>query len=152
MDDLRSVRQACLFLLPETPLTCEWGRASCCSCWAAWRLFPAIRSACSSGDAAGGDDPAPRTTTRAGLQGHTCTYVRQPHLSTHTHTPAWTLMHVSGFMCALSHGKQPELVFPVDLKWTDFPCQVSLNREVCWITCLFPDLAWSYCYSLQGAA
>lgn len=49
---------------------------------------------------------------------------------THTHTPAWTLMHVSGFMCALSHGKQPELVFPVDLKWTDFPCQVSLNREV----------------------
>lgn len=50
-------------------LTCAWGRASCCSCRAAWGLSPAVRSVCSSGDAEGGGDPAPRTTTTAGLQG-----------------------------------------------------------------------------------
>lgn len=54
--------------LGASPLTCVWGRASCCSYWAAWEPFPAVRSACSSGGAAGGDDPAPRTTTTARLQ------------------------------------------------------------------------------------
>ena len=47
--------------------------------------------ACSSGDAAGGDDPAPRTTTTAGLQGkhtdtHTYAHASVSSQQTHKHT------------------------------------------------------------------